>query len=131
MSMTGWHVTYATVAWVAFGFALGFVTGLMHYFHALRREQETTKFLSADSIGDEKMPLERILRKNAESVDEFGGEAYFPPTVYSELEDLSGDSEPTVGFWEKTAAPEDEALGKMLDRFVDGESLKDVFGDLL
>ena len=81
--MTYWHVAY-----FAFGFTTGFLTGMMAYFIKLRNEQETTRFLSADSIGDKKMPLERILRKNAERVDEFGGEAYFPPPVYSELENL-------------------------------------------
>jgi len=86
--MTGWHVTYATVAWVAFGFTMGFLTGMMTYFMALRREQETTRFLSAATIGDKKMPLERVLRKNAERLDDWGETDFFPPVVYQELENL-------------------------------------------
>jgi len=81
--MTYWHVAY-----FAFGFTTGFMTGMMAYFMALRREQETNKFLSAATIGDEKMPLERILRKSAEGLDDWGEVDYFPPTVYSELENL-------------------------------------------
>jgi len=79
----GGHVVAAVV-----GAAVALPIGIMWYWGMFRREQETTKFLSANSIGDEKMPLERILRKNAERVDEFGGEDFFPPTVYEELEKL-------------------------------------------
>lgn len=79
--MTYWHVAY-----YAFGFTTGFMVGMTAYFHKLRDEQDTTRFLSAATTGDKKMPVDFFGK--AESVDEFGGEDYFPPTVYEELENL-------------------------------------------